>query len=573
MQARSAGRAAPRSRRVPSDPFLLGAIVLVGLVLRWPGFNASLFADELSSFFLTGHSAGRLLHLLNGHSVDLTPPLYFLIASGTRALAGNSVQSLRLISLIAGVAAIPLTQLLGRWTVDRRAGLVGASLVALSPYLLYYSTEARAYSLLMALSLGSTLALLKALQNGRLGWWIAYGACACATAYTHYTGVFVLAGQFAWAFFTHPGARRQLLLATSAAAIGFLPWLSAFLESARSPGAKVIGQLEPFTLHSIRIDLGRWSLGRPYLALASEPGSLAVALVLAGLTVASVAAVARLRTARDTDAQRWRQVALTPLLALATPIGLALYSLLGTSVWDQRDLIASWPGLAVTAGGLLTIASGVVRWAATALVLGGFAIGGVGMLRATEQRPDYLSAARFVDRVGGSGDPVVEVAAFTPGPLTEMEAALALQPAASAHPHPVLRIGLPPLGTVLRAPPYAALPIPTGAAIGRQAVRLAPHGTVFLVAAGALPAAALQEVRAHGRPTELGPLGFLEAVPPRFRIVEAKTFRDGFTPVSVYVLSTGAGPSTGTGRLRSVRTSGVGETSPPRDRRRNFTTP
>src|SRR5436305_9538895 len=84
------------------DWLLVALLVAVGLVLRWPGFRSSLLGDELSTFFLTGQSIGGLLHLLNGHSVDLTPPLYFVLTHEIRAVAGLSVESLRAVSLAAG---------------------------------------------------------------------------------------------------------------------------------------------------------------------------------------------------------------------------------------------------------------------------------------------------------------------------------------------------------------------------------------------------------------------------------------------------------------------------------------
>ena len=107
---------------------------------------------------------------------------------------------LRLPSLLAGVAAIPLTYLLGARTIGRPAAVVGATLVALSPFQILFSTEARSFALLMLLTLLST----HRLAAGDRG-----EACrvvgglrrllACATMYANYTSVFLLAGQFLWA--------------------------------------------------------------------------------------------------------------------------------------------------------------------------------------------------------------------------------------------------------------------------------------------------------------------------------------------------------------------------------------
>jgi uncharacterized membrane protein len=67
-------------------------------------------------------------------------------------------------------------------TVGARAAVVGCALVALFPFLIFYSTEARPYALLVLLILLSTLALLRAVRAGGLGWWAAYAVFACAAA-------------------------------------------------------------------------------------------------------------------------------------------------------------------------------------------------------------------------------------------------------------------------------------------------------------------------------------------------------------------------------------------------------
>ena len=86
--------------------------------------------------------------------------------------------------------------------------------------MIYYSTEARGYELMVVLVILSTLALLAGVDDGRARWWVAYPACACAAVYTHYTAVFALAPSFCGSCRAHPGARRAALLASLGAAAG-----------------------------------------------------------------------------------------------------------------------------------------------------------------------------------------------------------------------------------------------------------------------------------------------------------------------------------------------------------------
>ena len=138
---------------------LVGVVTVGGLLLRLPSFNDSLFGDEISTYYIVvGNSLGRVITLVHSNQ-ETTPPLYFVVAWATKGILGSPVQSIRLVSLITGTAAIPLTFLLGLWTVGRRAGLVGAVCVALSPYMIFFSTEARPYMLVLFLALLSTLAL------------------------------------------------------------------------------------------------------------------------------------------------------------------------------------------------------------------------------------------------------------------------------------------------------------------------------------------------------------------------------------------------------------------------------
>ena len=125
------------------------------------------------------------------------------------------------------------------------------------------------------LLLGSTLAMLLAIDRGGRRWWVAYALLTCATAYTHYTAIFVIAAQFAWVLWAHPEARRAAIASAVAAAIGFLPWISGLKGDLDSPTTKILSDLSPFDLDSIRTSLEHWGLGYPYASaggLTNLPG-------------------------------------------------------------------------------------------------------------------------------------------------------------------------------------------------------------------------------------------------------------------------------------------------------------
>ena len=508
---------------------LLGAITAAGVTLRLVLLGDSLFGDEVGAYsIVAGNGPGEIIRILHGNSVDLNPPLFFLLARLASVL-GYSPETLKLVSLIAGTAAIPLTYLLGVRTVGGRAALVGAALMAFSPFALFYSTEARPYMLLVALGLLASLALLRALESRQPVWWAAYALASAAAMYTHYTVVFLLLAQFGWAVATHPEARRALVLANVGAAVLFAPWLPAVGENLDSPGTKVLEALHPFGFDSIAKDLSRWAGGHPFTKASEVPGEPALAL----LVTAVVVALAGLALARRRGLEiRLPAPGLACVLAAAVPAGLAAYSTVGSSVWDGRNLIASLPTFTLVLGAIVTAGPPRVRLAATTLLVAGMAIAAIPMLARENRRPDYEAAARLVERVSRPGDPVVDVLLLTPGPYSAFgDVALRrLGTPDEDRRRRVLRLLGPPLQAVLDAPPYTELPSEPVAGVARRAARLARGRRLFVVAPLEAPFSAVRRSPRFGAYHE-----FATALPARLRPAGAHTF-DSLVPFTVYVL-------------------------------------
>jgi mannosyltransferase len=501
-------------------------LTLLALALRLPSFDDGLFGDELASYFIvTGHGIGRLVDIVQG-PLEATPPLYYLLAKLTPTF-GHPAEALRAVSLLSGVAAIPLTYLIGRRTVGARAGLLASLLVALNPFLIFYATEARAYSLSLLFDLAATLALLKAIDERRGRWWAGFAVCACAAVYSHYTAVFVLVVLFAWALVTAPRDRWALLAAGALAVVGFAPWLPDYLDD-RHGGFLVIGLLDPFGWHALWHDLGNWAIVGVPVGL---PRRLPIVLALAGLAVGLAGTAAEaIRRRRRRPSSR---VVLVVLLALAAPGLAALFSVTGPTVFTTRNLITSTPFLALAVAAVLLRAGKPLGGVAAAAILAALAIGAVRMTKSSYQRPDYPAVVAFIERSGAAGDPVVD-APFAPIPVSSLEAALGYG-TSSAAAHPVLRLGSPPLraavaATLSRQNPLQGLAVPSPAAIAQRATALAKRGTLFLVTFGA-PGAA-------GRSTPPGLAGqFVRGLPAAFRVDQTRTFPGaGSIPLQVYVL-------------------------------------
>jgi hypothetical protein len=520
-----------RPARASLPPLLLvGGITAAGLLLRWPSFTDALFGDEVTTYgVVSGHGPRAVLDLVHS-DIENTPPLFYLVAAATERV-GGSAEALRLPSLLAGVTAIPLTYWLGTLTVGRRAGVTAAALMAVSPYLIFYSTEARSYALVMLLALLSTLALLYALQRGGLALWIAYGAVSCASLYASYTALFILLAQLAWALVVHRDAWRPLLGANLGAAIGFLPWLPGFLKDSDSP-TNVYDYIRTFSLDVAREDLVHWSVGHPYIDVEELSGQVGIWLIVAGLGLGAAGLLAGLLR-RPAAERSWRPsppTVLVILLAAVVPVGAAIYSMIGSTVFTPRYLIPSWPGLALAAGALLTSARGWHGLVPAAICVGGLAIGGVRMTEADHQRPDYESVAEFIEAEGPPNGPIAAISSAGWGPQTTLEAALGpphdftpgghrvfiVDPAGGlGYPDIAARHGF--LHREISILYWSELSIRlTATQQARLAGRLARGGRIYFVSEAG--------VRAGGLDPDPPPPEFLRALPPGYRVVETRSF-------------------------------------------------
>jgi Dolichyl-phosphate-mannose-protein mannosyltransferase len=512
----------------PGAPVVVALLTVLGAALRLATVTQPLYGDELSTHWVvTEHGFFDVLSVVHANW-EITPPLYFLL-SWLTTVPDVTPALLRLPSLLAGIATVPLVYLLGTRTVGRPAALVGTALTALSPFLIFYSTEARSYQLLIVLVVLSTLALLAALDDQRARWWIAYGACSCAAMYTHYTGVFALLGQFLWVVWAYPHARKSALLANVGALVAYLPWVSGLRNDLSSPTTDILSALSPFTAETVRISLQHWSVGHPFAyestGLRDLPGEIALAMLAAGIVVAVAGLLwSRLRgSARRGSAIPDRRVMLVLVLAVSVPVGEALASALGDDVFGTRNLAASWPAFGLSLGALLVASGPRLRLPAIALAVGAFAIGAVKMLDAPFERPAFDSAADFIEREATGGDVVIDAVVFSvsPGPLSPLDAELDRSSG-------VFRVGAPQQ----RERPFTVLDttLPTDEAV-RRAVDQADGGRVFLLTVGADTPLVLSLVREV----------VAGALPPRYRRVAARSY-PGIISLDVVVYADGGRP-------------------------------
>src|SRR3954447_20552431 len=150
-------------------------------------------------------TVGRVLHpglgatLREIPSSEATPPLYYVLAWLWSKLFGTSEAGIRSLSALFGTATVPVAYAIGARLVSRRAGVLAAMAVAVSPLMVWYSQEARAYALLVLTSALTIWLFACALQEPerrrRLGWW---AVAASLALLSHYFAAFVVIPEAAW---------------------------------------------------------------------------------------------------------------------------------------------------------------------------------------------------------------------------------------------------------------------------------------------------------------------------------------------------------------------------------------
>ncbi|MEM7115504.1 MAG: glycosyltransferase family 39 protein [Chloroflexota bacterium] len=208
----------------PFIPLLL--ILLLAYGLRIIHLDAySFWTDEGLTPLRSGYPISEILSnritIQDGVGRDTHPPLYYLVVHFTQQGFGQSDFAYRYPSLLANVLLVGLMYQLGRRLQDKQVGTLAALLTAVNPLQIYYSTEARMYTLFVLLAAATTYVLWRALSGRNLyRSLVLYLVLAGLTIYTHYTAVFLIAAQgLFWLWLLWQNGQKKLIIGMFVAGI------------------------------------------------------------------------------------------------------------------------------------------------------------------------------------------------------------------------------------------------------------------------------------------------------------------------------------------------------------------
>jgi mannosyltransferase len=396
--------------------------------------DQSLWYDEALSVH---YAIQPLSGTLAGVSGSDHPPLHSLLLHFWMTIAGQSELAVRYLSVWWGVLGVALLYRLGKQFFDKPTALMATVLLTVSPFHVWYSQEARMYSLALALSLGVVLTLhaLVAYRKASPWPWLGYTLMGVLALYAHfYTSFILLFANVAFAGWwllrvTHEGWQmtRGLLIRWAAAQAAilllFLPWGHFVAEQYATNatywhGALGLGQI-------IRDTALAFAAGDR----VRTPLAQVAALALAATALLGLQAAARSGSDSANRGISRGERALWLLLWLAVPVTTLFAISHNRPKFAPRYLLPALPAMFLLAAvGSACLASWVWkrrsfpgqrvwRWLATAgLLLAGTLVIGASIVSLQRQysdrtlaRPDFRAVSHYVDQHAEIGDVVVLV--------------------------------------------------------------------------------------------------------------------------------------------------------------------
>lgn len=232
---------------------ILGTIARFAMITR-----SNIWHDEGFSIMLALRTPAEIWA---GSARDVHPPLYYELLHFWMQLFGNSVLAIRSLSVLAGILIIPLCFFITKRMFGSRPAILTSYFVALSPFLIRYSIEARMYGVLGIFTLLAFYSLVIIAHNPKNNWaYLLYAVAIAAGLYTHYFAALAVIAFWIylislqkprlWRFNKTIFLSYRWWLANILALVLFLPWVPSMLaQFKRAQGLGWLPKTSIWTFH------------------------------------------------------------------------------------------------------------------------------------------------------------------------------------------------------------------------------------------------------------------------------------------------------------------------------------
>jgi mannosyltransferase len=312
----------------------LTLLTLVGACFRFFHLGTkSLWLDEGATVTLARMAWPQFVHVW-WYGEASFQGAFFLMMRGWLHL-GQSEVWVRLPAAIFGIASIPLIYLVARKLVGVGPALASAAILAFSPTHVYYSQEARSYTLTILLVLVSSWFFVRAVEQNRERDWALWTVFGVLAVYSHYFASLVLVAQACSLFFHKKPASWGRLVVHGLAILALA-----------APGLTYVLRVPP------------QAMTFPWMPKPTPKQLLHIALFLGGsgekflvaaiLWIAGTVAIRRERHAESAPGSYWRGMLV--IAWAVVPILLTALASLRHPIFVQRYMIFSLPATIMLAG-------------------------------------------------------------------------------------------------------------------------------------------------------------------------------------------------------------------------------
>lgn len=393
------------------DRWILVELAGLAALLRLIALGAeSLWFDEAYSVAFASADLSLLNFLRPGGFAFTDKNVYHIVLHFWLSL-GRTEFMIRLLSVLFGLMTVLVVMGVARRLFGRRPAAWAAGLLALSPFHIWYSREARMYVLAGLFAWMAVLAAMEGVRSRRSAWlWAAYALSAALGLYTHTFAILVVAAVNVWialVFILEPDRRRGLwawLAANAALVVLAVPWFTGITaqqsqgwwtwiaEKHGTPGVRALLLLPvEFALGTIR----------PPWAWVFWPaaGCFGLALLLG-----AVPPLGRRRGESwwPSGGREWAGA----VLLMAMPATAAFVLAQFRPMFVLRYMVPFAPAFAIVAGrGFCQIRRTAVRWAVMTPYLAGVAAVLL-VMYTVPQKEDWRGAAAYLTQSAPAGSTI-----------------------------------------------------------------------------------------------------------------------------------------------------------------------